>query len=180
MRFAGLVGGRGQNACETMAHKNLGVEPNSGPWPAQWHLRHWSCRSRNVLERALDPPGTTTDGPGLSRSFDHCETTTAQTSSRSITHHSANQIFPEIWSSFSCPWSLAEDCASSSAKTRLVLARDPHRSPGIACRVAPPSSTVNCAVSFRREFDRGGKRSIFRVVASSCQSSPHAVNRSFR
>ena len=29
------------------------------------------------------------------------------------------------------------------------------------------------------EFDRGGKPSIARVLASSCQNSPHAVSRSF-
>jgi hypothetical protein len=31
-----------------------------------------------------------------------------------------------------------------------------------------------------REFDRGGKLSIFRFLTSSCQNSPHAVNRSLR
>jgi hypothetical protein len=55
-----------------LAHKNLAAEPNPGSWPDQWHFWHWSRRSRYVLERALDLPGTTTDGPGLSRSFDHC------------------------------------------------------------------------------------------------------------
>jgi hypothetical protein len=31
-----------------------------------------------------------------------------------------------------------------------------------------------------RQFARGGNPSILRVLASSCQDSPHAVNRSFR
>jgi hypothetical protein len=30
------------------------------------------------------------------------------------------------------------------------------------------------------QFARGGNPSIFRVLTSSCQDSPHAVNRSFK
>src|ERR1700704_4054634 len=39
-------------------------------------------------------------------------------------------------------------------------------------RAAPPP--------LLRALDRGGKLSILRVVVSSCQNSPHAVNRSLR
>jgi len=75
--------------------------------------------------------------------------------------------------------------SKSACRCTVERGRDRMTSPHVHQREgevppAPPSSTVNCAVSLLREFDRGGKPSIFRALASSCQNSPHAVNRSLR
>jgi hypothetical protein len=71
--------------------------------------------------------------------------------------------------------------AASATEFEPVSAEDlPQRTgyPPVESRLRPQRRTA--PFSSLREFDRGGKLSIFRVLASSCQNSPHAVNRSLR
>jgi hypothetical protein len=71
--------------------------------------------------------------------------------------------------------------ATSVTEFEPVSAEDlPQRTgyPPVEARLRPQRCTA--PFSSLREFDRGGKLSIFRVLASSCQNSPHAVNRSLR